>query len=267
MPAPAQHWENFQQSWTGLLTYRYLGKRTPVIDAGVERETMVLRRDMRNVNGGIMASPLCIAAPEPYWLDDAVVPAPVMMAYEIVDAARDVREVEVLREVTHIGKTMGFSRARVVDAADHRRVIALSSGAGMSLGVAPGGFEPVDNPPIDIADDASLPSLAVAFGSVRGDDGLWRLPALTPALAAPHGALHLGPINIVMEAAAVDVVEPGAQVQSWTVTMLRPGTVGPFRAEATRAEGVRRTAVEASLYDEGRDNRLIATVLAVFGRD
>jgi len=46
------------------------------------------------------------------------------MAYEIVDFARDVREVEVLREVTHIGRTMGFSRSRIVDAANHDRLIA-----------------------------------------------------------------------------------------------------------------------------------------------
>jgi len=65
---------------------------------------------LRNAAGGVMAAPLCIAAPEPYWLDDVVVPAPSSCPYEIVDAARDVREVEVLREVTHIGRTMGFSR-------------------------------------------------------------------------------------------------------------------------------------------------------------
>jgi len=35
---------------------------------------MPLRHDMRNATGGILAAPLCIAAPEPYWLDDAVVP-------------------------------------------------------------------------------------------------------------------------------------------------------------------------------------------------
>jgi len=39
-----------------------LGKRTPVIDAGVERETMPLRHDMRQRHGGILAAPLCIAA-------------------------------------------------------------------------------------------------------------------------------------------------------------------------------------------------------------
>ncbi len=263
-PSPSEHWANFEQSWTGLLTYRYLGKRTPVMDAGVDRETMPLRRDMRNATGGVLAAPLCIAAPEPYWLDDAVVPAPVLMSYEIVDAAHDVLEVEVLREVTHIGKTMGFSRARIVDAADHARVIAVSTGAGMSLGVAPGNFRPVDNPPIAIVDSLDLPRLHVAFGAVRGGDGLWRLPTITPQLASPHGALHLGPISIVMEAAAMELVDADAQVQSWTVTMLRPGTVGPFRATAVVAASTARVPVEVSLFDEGNGDRVIATALAVY---
>jgi acyl-coenzyme A thioesterase PaaI-like protein len=262
--SPSEHWADFAQSWTGLLTYRYLGKRTPVMDAGVERETMRLRRDMRNATGGLLAAPLCIAAPEPYWLDDAVVPAPVLMSYEMLDGAHGVDEVEVLREVTHIGKTMGFSRARIVDASDHSRVIAVSTGAGMSLGVAPAGFAPVDNPPIELTDDSSLPPLHVAFGAVRGDDGRWRLPTITPHLASPHGALHLGPINIVMEAAAMEMVDDAAQVQSWTVTMLRPGTVGPFRAEAVVAATTTRVPIEVSLYDEGNSDRLIATALAVY---
>src|SRR5437762_1461433 len=76
-----QHWEQFEKAWTALLSYRYLGKLSPGLDAGVERETMPLRADMRNAVGGIMAAPLCIAAPEPYWLDDQCVPAPVVMSY------------------------------------------------------------------------------------------------------------------------------------------------------------------------------------------
>ena len=266
----SQHWEQFAQSWTGLLSYRYLGKRTPVLDAGVERETMPLRHDMRNSTGGVLAAPLTIAAPEPYWRDDQVVPAPVVMSYEIVDPARDVRTVEVLREVTHLGKTMGFSRSRIVDADNHDRLIAVSTGAGVSLNAAPGsaapdGFVAIDNPPIDVVDSPDLPPLHVVFGATRGDDGRWRLPTLTPQIAAPHGALHLGPISIVLEAAAMDAVDDSMQVQSWTVTMLRPGTHGPFRAEvvALSARG-QRVPVQLTLFDEGRADRAVATVLAVY---
>jgi acyl-coenzyme A thioesterase PaaI-like protein len=260
----SEHWQQFAQSWTGLLSYRYLGKRTPVLDAGVERETMPLRHDMRNATGGVMAAPLTIAAPEPYWRDDQVVPAPVVMSYEIVDPARDVKTVEVLRQVTHLGRTMGFSRSRIVDADNHDRLIAVSTGAGVSLGAAPDDFTAVDNPPIDVEDSPDLPPLHEVFGATRGDDGRWRLPTLTPQIAAPHGALHLGAISIVLEAAAMDVTDDALQVQSWTVTMLRPGTHGPFRAEALRLEGDQRVPVELTLFDEGRDDRAVATVLAVY---
>jgi len=261
-----KHWEQFTQSWTGLLSYRYLGKRTPVLDAGVTRETMPLRHDMRNRTGGVLAAPLTIAAPEPYWRDDQVVPAPVVMSYEIVDPARDVREVEVLREVTHLGRTMGFSRSRIVDADNHDRLIAVSTGAGVSLGAAPEDFAPVENPPIDVVDSPVLPPLHIVFGARRGHDGHWRLPELTPQVAAPHGALHLGAISIVLEAAAMDVVADDLQVQSWTVTMLRPGTHGPFRAEAAALSAGVRVPVQLTLFDEGHADRAIATVLAVYGR-
>jgi hypothetical protein len=130
--ATEDHWAQFEKAWTALLSYRYLGKLSPGLDAdaGVEHETMPLRSDMRNSTGGVMAAPLCIASPEPYWLDDVVVPAPVVMSYEVLDAARDVKQVEVLRDVVHLGRTMGFSRSTIVDAADHGRVIAVSSGWG-----------------------------------------------------------------------------------------------------------------------------------------
>jgi acyl-coenzyme A thioesterase PaaI-like protein len=259
-----KHWAQFAQSWTGLLTYRYLGKRTPIIDAGVERETMPLRHDMRNATGGVLAAPLTIAAPEPYWRDDQVVPAPVVMSYEIVDPARDVKTVEVLREVTHLGHTMGFSRSRIVDADNHDRLIAVSTGAGVSLGAAPDDFTAVDNPPIDVVDSPDLPPLHVVFGATRGDDGWWRLPTLTPQIAAPHGALHLGAISIVLEAAAMEVTDDSLQVQSWTVTMLRPGTHGPFRAEAVALRTGARVPVQLTLFDEGRDDRAVATALAVY---
>lgn len=270
--SPEDHWAQFEKAWTALLSYRYLGKLTPILDVGVERETMPLRHDMRNSTGGVMAAPLCIAAPEPYWRDDECVPAPVVMSYEILDPARDVRQVDVLRDVIHLGRTMGFSRSMIVDAADHERVIAVSSGTGVSLGAVPDDYHQVDNPPIPVVDSVDMPPLWRAFGASRSDDGRWRLPVLVPELSSPHAALHLGPINIVLETAANDEVArrtgtADLQVESWTVMMVRPGVVGPFRAEAevvsVRSE---RVPVRLTLHDEGRDDRVIATAVAIFRR-
>ena len=264
-----QHWNQFGEAWTALLTYRYLGKVSPGVDAGVEVETMPLRHDMRNPTGGVMAAPMVIASPEPYWLDDECVPAPVVMSYEIVDPARDVTRVEVQREVIHLGRTMGFSRSVVVDAVDHDRVIAVSSGTGVSLGDVPGGFEPVENPPLRIEDSPDLPPLSEVFGVVRGADGAWRLPELRPEHASPHAALHIGPLNVALETAAneaiVSVLGDRFQIETWTVMMVRPGVAGPFRAVArVQAAAGDRLPVQATLHDEGKDDRVIATAVAVY---
>lgn len=270
--APEDHWDQFAEAWTTLMSYRYLGKLSPDLDAGVERETMPLRPDMRGPTGGILAAPLCIASPEPYWLDSQCVPAPVVMSYEVLDAARDVQQVDVLRDVLHLGRTMGFSRSRVVDSADPSRVIAISCGVGVSLGDVPEGYEKVPNPPVPVLDPATLPPLPVAFGAERDAGGTWRLPEIRPELASPHAALHLGPINVVLEAAAVDVATahagtPDLQVESWTVMMLRPGVAGPFRATAEVSGGGRdRLAVELTLRDEGREDRVISVAQAVYRR-
>lgn len=269
--AGEEHWEQFERAWTALMSYRYLGKLTPGLDAGVTRETMPLRADMRNPSGGIMAAPLCIAAPEPYWLDSECVPAPVCMSYDVLDVARDVRQVDVLRDVISLGRSMGFSRSRVVDSADHSRVIAVSCGLGVSLGDVPEGYEKVSNPPIQV-DETALPPLHEAFGGFQGEDGLWRLPPVTPELASPHAALHLGPINVILERAGLDAAEDRAgtdqlQVDSWTVMFVKPGTDGPFRAQAEVVSGrSERIALELTLYDEGKRDRCVAVARSVLRR-
>jgi acyl-coenzyme A thioesterase PaaI-like protein len=271
--SPEEHWEHFAKSWRALQSYTYLGKETPVMDLGVERETMPLRHDMRNSTGGVMAAPLCIAAPEPLWTDDECVPAPVTMAYEILDPAYDVRRVEVLREVISIGRRMGFSRSRIVDADDHARVIAISSGSGISLGDVPPGFTSVDNPVTELDDSPGLPRLRDVFSVVDGPNGCVEIAKVTPELSSPHSALHLGPINIALEAAAMDEIEritgtPDYQVEHWHVMFVKPGYIGPFRARASVVGDATaaRIGVEATMIDAGADNRVVATVNAAFRR-
>jgi hypothetical protein len=270
--SPEEHWDHFAKAWVALQSYTYLGKGTPEIDKGVEREVMPLRHDMRNSTGGIMAAPLCIASPEPSWKDDRCVPAPVTMSYAILDPAYDVARIEVLRQVINIGRQMGFSKARIVDADHPERVIALSSGSGVSLGDVPPGFQPVDNPVTELEDSPDLPPLRDVFGIAPGPDGVLQIEKVTPALSSPHSALHLGPINIALEAAAVDELDRvlgtrDFQVEQWSVMMVKPGYVGPFRATATVVgRGRSRVGVEATMTDAGNGNRTIAAVSAAFRR-
>jgi hypothetical protein len=193
------------------------------------------------------------------------------MTYEILDPAHDVRQLEVLREVVSIGRMMGFSRSRIVDADDHSRVIAISTGSGVSLGDVPPGFEPVENPVNTMIDSPDLPSLRDVFGILADPDGSVRIEKVTPEIASPHSALHQGPINIALEAAVMDELERTTggrdfQVESWTVLMVKPGYTGPFVATASILGMGERVGAEATLVDRGHSNRIIATASAALRR-
>jgi hypothetical protein len=268
-----EYWSDFEHKWTALLSYRYLGKESSWLDNAPEGTTMPLRHDMRNAAGGIMAAPLCIASPESGGMaDDLFVPNPVIASMQILDDARDVAKVAVLSETVHLGRTMGFSRSRVVDDADHNRVIALSTGMGISLGSTPPGFEKVDNPPIDVVDSPTMPPLHQVFGAKRRDDGFWTLPELEPELSSPDAALHLGPIHIVLETSANGLAAEHAgtdqlQIENWQVMFVARGKVGPFRVTGEAFEGGQgRVGVRLSMHDEGNKDRVTSTGSGVFRR-
>lgn len=267
--AAEEYWERLRTMMgsDGLMTYWYLGRTVNTLD---DPDTMRLRRDMRNAAGGIMAAPLAIAAPETGgFTDKTTVPAPVVYSLRVLDDARDVEEIRVSHSVIRAGRTMGFGQTEIVDAADPDRVIAIASGMGIKLGEAPPGFQPIDLPP-DIPDSADLPPLHEAFGARRRRPGEWELPELDAKMASTSASLHLGPIHVVLEAAAIDLAAELAgtdrlQVEDWQVMFVAPGTVGPFVAYGRAVAGrLGSIACRLMLRDEGRDGRAVTSALATF---
>ena len=263
-----EYWDRLREMMgpDGLITYWYLGR---AFNQAVDPETVRLRRDMRNSTGAIMAAPLAIAAPETGgWRDREVIPAPVTYGLHILDDARDVVEIRVSRSTVRRGAKMGFSRSLITDAADSSRVIAITTGVGVTLGDAPQSFRPVDVPP-QMPDTADLPPLHVVFGARRSSDG-WRLPALTSRHASTSASLHLGPIHVVFEAAATELAAELAQtdaveVRDWDVHFVTPGRVGPFHVRTDGWAGPEgRVMVRFTLVDEGRDDAVIASGAAAF---
>jgi hypothetical protein len=264
-----EYWDRLREMMgpDGLITYWYLGR---AFNQAVDPDTVRLRRDMRNGTGGIMAAPLAIAAPETGgWRDREAIPAPVAYGLHILDDARDVAEIRVARSTVRRGAKMGFSRSLITDAADSSRVIAVTTGIGVTLGDAPASFRPVDVPP-QLPDTVDLPPLHVVFGAKRTADG-WQLPALTSRHASTSASLHLGPIHVVLEAAAVELAAELAgtdavQVRDWDVHFVSPGRTGPFlvRTDGWAGPGG-RVVVRFTLVDEGRDGAVIAAGAATFG--
>ena len=269
-----QYWEELRQRWGALLSYRYIGRKFATMNSGVTDETVRLRRDMRNSLGGIMAAPLAITCPGGGGPSDLeAVPNPVIHSLQILDDASGVERIEVIdTELLKAGTRLYFGRAKIVDALNHERVIALVESQGAAIGVVPEGMSTFeDDADLGIIDAPDLPPLWQVFGGTHLPDGSWTLPMLSPELASPDAALHIGPQQVILEAAAMDLVEQCAgttrfQVESWHVMFLARGKVGPFRTKGSatlNADGT-KVAVQLTLIDEGEPGRNVTAAAGLF---
>jgi hypothetical protein len=265
------YWSRFEAMMgaDGLMTYRYLGRKTVTLH-DVDHDSMMIRRDMRNAGGGIMAAPLAIASAEAGGFTDIEsIPAPVTANLHILDPGRDVREILIQRTLVHAGRSMGFTRSEIRDAADPARLLAIAHGTGIKLGDAPAGFQPIETGPA-IEDSPSLPPLHAAFGASKRADGTWQLPALSPGASSTSGSLHLGPTHVVLEAAAMEMAArtvgaDALQIEDWSVMFVARGTHGSFSVTGSADRGgLDRIACHLSLHDEGRGGRIVASAIAIF---
>jgi hypothetical protein len=265
--------DELQRRWTGLLSYRYIGRNHDSMNIGEVDNTVRIRRDMRNAAGGIMAAPLAISSPEGCQTDMVAVPNPVISSVQIIDPGFDVNTIEVVGSgIVHQGRTMGYGRCLIVDADRPDRVIAFIEGQGAVIGIPPEGLDKMDvaGTELDVEDSPDLPPLWEAFGASKRADGHWVLPPLTVELASPDAALHIGPQHVLLETAATELAAelagtPMLQVSSWHVMFMARGKVGPFRAEGTAYHGgPGKVGVRVLVHDEGNGDRPVTTCAAVF---
>jgi hypothetical protein len=269
---PEAYAAELKRRWTGLLSYRYIGRNHSSMNTGPADDTVTLRRDMRNAAGGLLVAPLSISSPEGDVGSDLVaVPNPVIHSCQILDGAADVTRIAVVNsELLHAGTRMGYSRSVIIDADNPGRVIALTEGQGVKIGTPPGGLGKMDEDKLEITDGPHLPPLWEAFGAVRRADGHWTMPPLTAELASPDAALHIGPQHVLLETAAIGYAAALAgtdrlQMRSWHVMFLARGKAGPFRADGEAIRGAGTTvAARVTLHDEGNGDRMVTSASAVF---
>src|ERR1700712_4692433 len=252
--------DELYRRWTGLLSYRYIGRKHSSMDLGEVDNTVTIRRDMRNEAGGIMVAPLAISSPEGCQTDMVAVPNPVIASVQIVNPGDDVKRVEIVDSGNvHQGRTMVYGRCKVVDADKPDRVIAFIEGQGAVIGIPPEGLDKMDvsGTELIIEDSPDLPPLWAAFGASKRADGHWVLPPLTLELASPDAALHIGPQHVLLETAATELAAelagtPRLQVSSWHVMFMARGKVGPFRADGAAYRGGQgKVGVRVLIHDAG----------------
>lgn len=268
---PEAYAAELRRRWGGLLSYRYIGRFHASMDNGPADETVTVRRDMRNPGGGLLLAVLGIASPDSGGVSDLeAVPNPVIWSGQVLDPGRDVARFEVKTEVLRQGRQMAYSRSTIVDADNPSRVLALTEGQGVSIGVPPEGLQKMEHVPLEIEDSPELPPLWQAFGGTRRPDGHWVLPQLSVEVASPDAALHIGPQFVILETAAFDAASAAAgtdrlQGTSSHVMFLARGKIGPFRVEAQPIVGADGTvAARAVLHDEGNGDKAITAASYVF---
>jgi hypothetical protein len=271
--APDEYWSELRRRWGALLSYRYIGRQFSSMN-NVADNAVTLRHDMRNAAGGVLVAPLSISCPAGGGgkSDLEAVPNPVIHSMQILDDARDVRRIEVI-DTTSLreGRRMGFGRARIVDADDHSRVIAMVESQSAVIGEVPDGLQKFDDDAVmHIEDSPDLPPLWRVFGGARRDDGHWTLPVLREELASPDAALHIGPQHVILETAANELAAEQAgtdqlQMQSWHVMHVARGKVGPFRVDGsgTPPSPARNVGVQLTLVDEGDGDRVVTAAAAI----
>ncbi len=259
--------------WTGLLSYRYIGRYHSSMNVGEDDNTVTIRRDMRNEAGGLLVAPLAISSPEGCQTDMVAVPNPVIASVQIVDPGHDVSRIEIVGSgIVHQGRMMGYGRCKIVDADNPDRVIAFNEGQGAIIGTPPEGLDRMDvsGTELMVEDSPDLPPLWAAFGASKREDGHWVLPSLSLELASPDAALHIGPQHVVLETAATDLAADLAgtrkvQVVSWHVMFMSRGKVGPFRVEGVaHGGGPGRVGVRMLLHDEGNADKAVTSAAAIF---
>jgi acyl-coenzyme A thioesterase PaaI-like protein len=260
-----------RRRWGGLLSYRYIGRQYAAMDPRDVDATVTVRHDMRNPTGGLLLAVLGISAPESGHMSDLeAVPNPVIHSCQILDPGRDVRRIEIVSEELKVGRQMGYSRAKIVDADRPDRVLALIEGQGVTLGKPPEGLPKMEVDNIEVVDSPDLPPLWQVFGGRRRSDGHWALPELSAEVASPDAALHIGPQFVILETAAADaaaevVGTDALQGISSHVMFLARGKVGPFRVETDAMAGVDGVvAARVVLHDEGAGDKAVTAGSYVF---
>ncbi len=250
-----------------LISYRHLGTFSTAIGRHGALGEMKIRHDLRGPVG-LLAAPLGIALLDTAGINvDAIaIVSPTRIDMHIFEPAADVTEIRLQGKIVREAKTQFFTEARITDAADPGRVIAVG-GTHWSVGAPNPGFNYVDQR-ANMPTTADLPLLYEAFGARLRGDGNLEIPDLPPELG--RYSLHQGPLQVVPEAAAMMAArEIAGTDQFWIehqgTSIIARGTGAPLvtHAEVLRiAEGCINVRVE--LRAEGNDDRVIATTICRF---
>lgn len=265
MPLDAQIYGIWTQTVAELMSYRYLGCRSVLVDDFEARGEMKLRSDMRH-EGSLLAAPVAIAmldtagiAVDRYW----------QLALTHIDihlsgTDSGVAGLGVLGSMTRQARSQVFTEATFVDVDRPDVILGFGTADWAVVDSTPSGFEYIDPGP-GVEDTGDLPALATAYDAKSRTGGGFVIDELTPRLGG--FVLHHGPILVTLEAAALDVGGAGARVEELSVRIVKAGKLGPFIVTArVLSENAATVLVRADMQQGADNSNLIATATVRLGK-
>jgi hypothetical protein len=256
------------ESSTELITYRYVGCSSVLVDRHHARGRMSIRRDMRLPGGALLTAPIAIAMLDTAGIniDPYYHAACTHIDVHLWDPGRNVDEIQILGTVRREARTAVFTEALFADAAQPERVLGAGTVGWSIIGATPPGFSYRD-PGRGLPDSADLPALVAGFGAEAVGDGRFRLGGLSGHVGTE--VLHHGPILVMSEAAAtVSAHSRGAPADLWistaSVRLVRAGRNGPFEVTPEPLGGPTSPAVATRMVDGSAGGMEIATGLYRF---
>jgi acyl-coenzyme A thioesterase PaaI-like protein len=247
-----------------LVSYRYFGTQSVLVDRHHATGTMPMRPDMR-ASGGMLLAPLAIGMLDAAGnnIDRHYQLGLTQIDIHAFDCASGTARVSLASEVVREARTQVFTEVVLSDEADGR-VIGHGSANWAIINPTPPGFVYTDpGPGPDYV--PPMPRLTDVFEAQPVIDGGYVIPELTPRLGLD--TMHHGPILVVMEAAALDIVNGLAEHGRVTPATLscrivRAARKGPFTIKSMQLSRNRDLiSCRSVMLDQGRDNEVVAVML------
>ena len=231
--------EGLQGAFTGsmgdLVTYRYVGCRSELLDRDHAEGSTAMRRHLRTpstISGTALAVSMLDTAG--INVDPAFLLALTQIDLQLYEPALDISASPHCRPGLSGGRAdSGVHRMSIQDAERPGRVIGSGAANWSVLSPTPEGFVYTD-PGVGSPDGPDTPSMVEIFELEAAPDGNVVVPQLSPRIGAE--LLHHGPVLAAIEQSALRAMTRTATgtpaLLSWTMRMVRAGRTAPFTASA-----------------------------------
>lgn len=247
-----------------LVSYRYFGTQSVRHDRHHSTGSMPIRSDMR-ASGGMLMAPIAIGMLDAAGnnIDRLYHLGLTQIDVHLFEAGEGVKRVGFASEVVREARTQIFTEARITSE-ESGRTVGHGTANWAIINPTPDGFVYTDPGP-GVPDEPPMPSLASVFEAEPLPEGGYVISGMSPRIGVD--TLHHGSILVVMEAAAVDIVDDIAgaaaiQPQMLSCRIIRAGRKGPFviRSELYARSGDLITC-RSTFTDQGREGETVAIML------